>query len=417
MANQELALLTVFDVSWGPLLRDWARELRLFWPIPLIAFVVALAATPIARRFALTRGIVDRPDEYLKPHGRPTPYLGGVAIFAGWIAGILLGMLRFGFTAMSPLLTGVALAGFATMLIGLFDDLRVMSPTVKLVSNIGVAALLLAFGLGDDLINVVLQFAGVKFEPDERWLELTYSVPLTVCIVVGACNATNLIDGLDGLCSGVLGIISLGFVILALHLRVLYPQAELSSERIIIAMSMLGAAIGFLPYNINPAKIFMGDAGSMLLGLNAAALLLMFGEQRIVRWMIGAVMVFGLPLADMLLTMVRRWRNGKPIMAGDRSHYYDQLHDRGLTVRQVADLSYLLALAFVLVGTSVVFIRTRYTFLVFAAVIIAVILVIWKFNMAGVERNSGQPGPGRAPGNPSQPVPTGAPRPDEPAHS
>jgi UDP-GlcNAc:undecaprenyl-phosphate/decaprenyl-phosphate GlcNAc-1-phosphate transferase len=347
----------------------------------------------------MKRGIVDRPDEFLKPHGRPIPYLGGVAMFTGWLAGILSTLAFTNITVVGFLLTGVALAGFATMLIGLFDDLRVMSPTVKLACNIAVAVLLLYLGLGDDLVNVVTSVMGVRFGQEERWLELAYSVPVTILIVVGACNATNLIDGLDGLCSGVLGIISLGFVILAVHLRVIYPQEQLSNERIILAMSMLGAAVGFLPYNINPAKIFMGDAGSMLLGLNAAVLLLMFGEQRIFRWMVGATMVFGLPVADMLLAMVRRWRNGKPVMTGDRSHYYDQLRDRGFTVRQVVAISYLLALAFAAVGTSVILVRTRYAVLVLGATIMVVVGAVWKFNMAGIEREprpaatrSGPPG-------------------------
>lgn len=381
MQMPDYMIVATGDTSWGKILGD-------FWPIAVLSFVVSFVGTPIVRRIALRRGIVDKPDEFLKPHGRPIPYLGGVAIFAGWLAGILLAFSRTDIPIQSQLMIGVALAGFATMLIGLFDDLSVMSPGVKLACNIGVAVLLLCFGLGDDFITVLTAVTRLNLSGEDRWLELTYSVPLTILIVVAACNATNLIDGLDGLCSGVLGIISLGFAILAIHLRVIYGHGEFNNERIILAMSMLGAAIGFLPYNVNPAKIFMGDAGSMLLGLNAAILMLMFAEQHIIRWMIGAVMVFGLPVADMLLAMVRRWRNGRPVMVGDRSHYYDQLRDRGFSVRRVAAISYVLALAFVLVGTSVVFIRTRYAVLVFIAAIMLVIAVIWKFNMAGIDRDA-----------------------------
>ena len=101
----------------------------------------------------------------------------------------------------------------------------------------------------------------------------------------------------------------------------------------------------------------MGDAGSMLLGLNAAILILMFTEAGFFRWTMGALMVFGLPIADMLLTLARRWRNGRPLMEGDRSHFYDQLRDRGLSVRWVVAISYALTLAFVLVGISVIFLR------------------------------------------------------------
>ncbi len=389
LANS-IALTTSDDpvfASWGDVFCEWGEILRRFWLIPLTSFVVAVVVTPIVRKIALSKGIVDKPDEFLKPHGHPIPYLGGVAIFAGWVAAILLALFMTNAIVVRPVMLGVALAGFACMLIGLFDDLRVMSPKVKLACNIGVALILVCFGIGDDLVNVVTRYTGMQFGPEDRWLELLYSVPVTAMIVVAACNATNLIDGLDGLCSGVLGIISLGFVILAVHLRAVYPSSPLGDDRVVLAMGMLGAALGFLPYNVNPAKIFMGDAGSMLLGFNAAVLLLMFGEQRIIRWMIGAIIIFGLPVADMLLAMVRRWRNGRPIMVGDRSHYYDQLRDRGLSVRRVATISYLLALAFVVVGTSVVFIRTRYAVLVFTATIGAVLAAIWKFKMAGIERD------------------------------
>ena len=161
----------------------------------------------------------------------------------------------------------------------------------------------------------------------------------------------------------------------------------MGDERIVLALAMLAAAAGFLPFNLNPARIFMGDAGSMLLGLNAAILILMFAEAGLVRWMIGAVMVFGLPIADMLLTLVRRWRNGRPLMIGDRSHYYDQLCDRGFSVRKVVAISYLLTLAFVLVGVSVIFLRTRYAVLLYLIAVMVIVAAVWKFDMAGIERD------------------------------
>lgn len=363
----------------------WGEVVHRYWPVALISLVVSLVATPICRYIALKKGIVDRPDNFLKPHAQPIPYLGGVAIFLGWLAGLLVAIGSPKIVVESHLMLGIAVAGLAIMLIGLFDDLHVMSPVVKLACNIAVAAWLLAFGLGDDLIQVLIRFLVWDIER-ARWLELLYSVPIMLLIVVGACNATNLIDGLDGLCAGVLGIISIGFFVLAMQLS---GNVDLSigSERVVLALAMLGAAAGFLPFNCNPAKIFLGDAGSMLLGLNAAVLILMFGEARMVRWMIGALMVFGLPLADMLLTLARRWRNGRPLMQGDRSHFYDQLCDRGFSVRQVVVISYLLTLGFVLTGTSVIFLRTRYAILVYTLVAMVVVLAVWKFDMVSIERS------------------------------
>jgi UDP-GlcNAc:undecaprenyl-phosphate GlcNAc-1-phosphate transferase len=382
MAVERQLLMVAAGGSWGQITEQ-------FWPVALVSFLVSLAATPICRRIALARGIVDRPDAFLKPHEKPTPYLGGVAIFLGWLAGILAALLAGETVLGGTLMIGLAVAGFAIMAIGLFDDLRVMPPGIKLFCNIAVGVLILGLGLGDDMVGVVTRVTRAEIG---RSLELAYSVPVALFILVGACNATNVIDGLDGLCTGVLGIISAGFFILAVHLAIVYPSAEMSDERIVLALAMLGAAAGFLPYNLNPARIFMGDAGSMLLGLNAAILILMFAEAGMVRWMLGALMVFGLPVGDMLLALARRWRNGKPVMIGDRSHFYDQLSDRGFTVRQVVAISYLLTLAFVLVGVSVILLRTRYAVLAYGLAILAAVVAVWRFDMAGIERDRARGG-------------------------
>lgn len=365
---------------------SWSELLGLFWPVGAVAFGITLGMTPLCRFIAMKNAIVDRPDDFLKPHGRPIPYLGGVAVFLGWGAGIAVAVLVEAINVRTGVMLGIALAGMTIMLVGLFDDLRCMAPKLKLVLNIAVAVWLLILGIGDELVGVltmpVFGPAGIQ----DRWLELIYSVPVMLFIVVGACNATNLIDGMDGLCAGVLGIVCLGFLVLALNLRA-YSNLPIENERIVLTLAMLGAAMGFLPFNRNPAKIFLGDAGSMLLGLNAAILILLFGETHLFRWMIGALMVFGLPIADMLLTLARRWRNGRPLMIGDRSHFYDQLRDRGLSVKRVVTISYLLTLAFAVVGASVIYLRTRYAILVYGLALVAALVAVWRFNMVSIEPN------------------------------
>jgi UDP-GlcNAc:undecaprenyl-phosphate/decaprenyl-phosphate GlcNAc-1-phosphate transferase len=374
--------------------------LRLHWPIGLIALAVCLVATPLCRRCAMIRGIVDRPDDFLKPHGRPTAYLGGVAVFAGWMAGLLVAPYWIGIDVPPRLVLAIGGAGLAIMLVGLFDDLHFMPPKIKLTANIAVALWLVAFGIGVDLIQVatgpILGTEGLG----QRWLELAYSVPLMVLIVIVACNATNLLDGMDGLCSGVLAIASIGLLILAVHLRTA-PAVDvgIANLRIVLALAMLGATAGFLPFNRHPATIFLGDAGSMLLGLNAAILILLLAEEQAVRWVLAAGMVFGLPLSDMILTLMRRWRNGRPLMQGDRSHFYDQLHDRGLSVWQVVTISYMLALGFALVGVSALFLTTRYFVIVCCLAAGAVVFGIWTMDMVGIVPES------RSVGKDSQPKP------------
>jgi len=364
---------------WWQLLRQFAWQ---YWPVAACSFGVAVAATPICRAFARARKIVDRPDDFLKPHKKPIPYLGGVAIFLGWAAGIGVAVALKRFPIEPGFMWGILAAGLAIMVVGLFDDIRMMRPHVKLALNIAVGLFLLWLGVGRNVFGVIIQATVLRDDPSVHWLELFFSIPFGLFIVVGACNATILIDGVDGLCGGVLGIISIGFFVLAVHMACWRPDQAITHERGVLSLAMLGAAVGFLPYNRNPASIFMGDAGSMLLGLNAAVLIMMFCEPGRLRWMLGAIVVFGLPIADMTLTLLRRWRNAQPLMIGDRSHFYDQLVDRGYSVRQVVAISYALAFVFAVVGVvTALFVRTRYAIVVYGVVFIVVVWAVWKFRM------------------------------------
>ncbi|MFQ5590206.1 MAG: glycosyltransferase family 4 protein [Phycisphaerae bacterium] len=367
---------------------------RVYWPILACSFLVSLAATPVCRRFALRHGIVDRPDDWLKPHEGPIPYLGGIAVFLGWAGGVILALIMFDRVADGTVraaasvvrdgpsmnlftMIGVLIAGLAITLLGLFDDLRLASAALKLGGQICVTLVLISVGLGDDIILIVVPS---KYTV-ETWLVLAYSVPLTLFITLGACNATNLIDGMDGLCCGVLAIIATGFLVIAVHLHLWGNWRLWDVQRVVLALAMLGAALGFLPYNRSPAKIFMGDAGSMILGLNAAVLILMFAKSSAPRWLAGVLMVFALPLADMVLTVARRWRNRMPLMQGDRSHFYDQLLDRGFPVRRVVRISYALTAFFALTGCASIFLRTRVIFLVYSLVGVAVLIAVKKLRM------------------------------------
>jgi len=371
--------------------------LRTYWPILACSFLVSFVSTPLCRWFALKRRIVDRPDDFLKPHRKSVPYLGGVAIFLGWAAGVLLALVLFEHTsdeAVRPrvaptmdmtMMAGIFIAGLTIMLLGLFDDLRMASPVFKLAGTAAVAVLLILVGLGDDTILIVLRSTGIRLPDLRQWLILAYSVPLTLFITIGACNATNLIDGVDGLCSGVLGIISAGFLVLSVHLHLWGDWHPWDVQRVTLSLAMMGAALGFLPFNRSPAKIFMGDAGSMLLGLNAAILILLFTKSNAVRWLLGSLMVFGLPLADMILTLARRWRNQRRLMQGDRSHFYDQLLDRGWPIKRVVTISYVLAAFFALMGCVSITLRTRYILLVYPLVIAGAVALVAKFKMVRLE--------------------------------
>ena len=154
---------------------------------------------------------------------------------------------------------------------------------------------------------------------------MALSIPMCLLIVIGACNATNLIDGLDGLCGGVTGIIAVGFLALSAYLAEYGSAGEIDEIRIGLCLAMAGAVLGFLPYNVPPASIFMGDAGSMLLGFFVATMMALFCQEGNSRWFLAACAVFALPILDTALAVVRRLLAGAGIFAGDRQECHQRL--------------------------------------------------------------------------------------------
>lgn len=347
----------------------------------LIAFVVTVFATPVAVRVAHRLGVIDFPDRGLKPHTSPIPYLGGTAICLGWTVALVVVMTRQ--RVDWHILLPVVLGGMAISLVGLLDDVRSISPKFRLaLGAIIIVAVLLSTGIGLRLVDTLLSPVGIHAPPA---VAVPVSFVIGVFIVLGACNSANLIDGLDGLCTGVTAIISLGFFLLAAHLAAWQYSQTGDPVRLVLAIAMFGAAMGFLPLNFNPAKIFMGDAGSTLLGYNCGMMIVLFAEHGILRWFLGGLMVFALPIFDTVLAVVRRWRSGRSIFAGDRSHFYDQLVDRGLSVKNVVAISYSLAAFYALVGCVSIWLRTRYMVPLYVLIGAATVYVVGTAGMLRAE--------------------------------
>jgi UDP-GlcNAc:undecaprenyl-phosphate GlcNAc-1-phosphate transferase len=376
------------------------QVLEHLWWIILPAFVVSLVVTPIFRALAYRYRIVDRPDDLLKPHGRPVAYLGGLGIWLGLMVGLggylftlpdlgakwsgaggdLAGM-RLDSLLSNPVwnLLGIMLSSTIIMVVGLLDDVNDLHPRQKIAGQVLAAGVLLAGGIGPRMANVLFQ--GFDLHPP-AWIYVPLSVVLCMVFVIGACNATNLLDGLDGLCGGVTGIIALGFLALAVWLATWGHKPGIDELRIGLAMAMAGAILGFLPYNVPPASIFMGDAGSMLLGFFVATMMALFCQENNPRWLLAALVVYALPILDTALALVRRLLSGTSIFAGDRSHLYDQLVDRGMSIKQVVALFYALSIgAAALAVTVAIWLRFRYAVLIYTLLLAAVWNVFWKAGM------------------------------------
>jgi len=376
----------------------------------MLSFGVSMTATPILRWIAYRTKVVDQPDELLKPHGRPTAYLGGVAIYMGLLAGLAAYLVsmpgaREQWSRMVALLMaadisqlirnpvwnvlGIALAGLVVMVLGLLDDLFALKPRAKVIGQVLAAVILLGAGVGDRMSMVVLALVYPGM-PDVG--VVLVSLLLCVILVIMTCNAMNLIDGLDGLCGGVTGIIALGFLALSAYLATYARAAGTDPLRVGLCLAMAGAVLGFLPYNVPPASIFMGDAGSMLLGFFVATMMALFCQEANARWFVAACAVFALPILDTSLAVVRRVLSGKSIFTGDRSHLYDQLVDRGMTVKQVVVLFYVLAAVAAALGVSLaVMVRLRYAAMVYVLLLAVFWIVSHRLGMVRPQARKPEP--------------------------
>lgn len=301
---------------------DTARLLLVFGT----AFGLTLALTPVLRRVALRWGWVAMPGRR-SVHRRPVPYLGGVAMGVGFAVAVLAGL-----GAHDPLARVVALGGAATVALGALDDRYNLSPGVKLLGMV-------AIGLGTAAAGVRIEWVtnplgGLLHVP--AWA----GVLLTAFWIVALMNAMNLVDGLDGLAAGIAGIAAGTLLITALK----HPQLPVGGIGALMSVAVLGAALGFLPYNFNPARIFMGDAGSLLLGF-ALAVTSVEGTLKSATALALAVPVLalGLPIADTTLAVVRRLRARRPIAQADRGHLHHRLLELGLTHREAVIVMYLVS--------------------------------------------------------------------------
>lgn len=287
------------------------------------AFVLVVGATPLVRRVAGKLGVVDQPDAR-RVHLTPVPLMGGIAIYVGFIAALLLFGERWVVSQAISILLGATIVSF----LGIWDDRWGVRPVLKLLGQTVAAAI------------VMLSGVQVAFLPHP-----VLNLAITLLWIVGITNALNLLDNMDGLSGGVGGVAA-GFFLLLAAWNGQYLVASL-------AAALMGVCVGFLVYNFNPATIFMGDAGSLFLGfvLAVVGIKLRFpGRLDIITWMIPVV-VLGLPIFDTTLVVFSRLRRGaNPLTNPGKDHVSHRLVSLGLSQRQAVILLYAACCALGLVG-------------------------------------------------------------------
>jgi UDP-GlcNAc:undecaprenyl-phosphate/decaprenyl-phosphate GlcNAc-1-phosphate transferase len=328
-----------------------------------LAVAISAGLTPLVRRYALAHGVMDKPSSPRKIHKQPVAYLGGLAIFAGF-AGTVILLIPFS-RQLAALLAGC----LVLVVVGAIDDIRGLSPWVKLGWQFVAALVALSGGIGiagqihspfGGMIDLswgrmAFDFAGLSFHitPIANLLSLLW--------MVGLANTVNFLDGLDGLACGVSAIAAFVLFLVSVGPRVDQPAVAL------LAIILAGAALGFLPYNFYPARIFMGDSGAYFLGLALAMLSIYSGAK-----LATAALVLGFPIVDALWAVLRRVAHRTSPFKADRYHFHHLLVDSGLTQRQAVLTIYVVALAF---GAVALFVGS------FAKLLAMILLVVLMGSM------------------------------------
>ncbi len=336
-----------------------------------IAFVVTLIATPLAMRAAQAIGVVDKPDFNRKAHTHPIPYLGGMAVFAGVLAAIAVSYLPSGDSpiAFAPVPIAVVIGMIAITFTGLADDIWGWDPRLKIAGQLVAAAGLAIENVGVNVAHGVLTaiFPGsslaftIPTPMGDATVDIVYWVgtALIALFVLGGCNAANLIDGLDGLLSGVSAITAIGLLLISIFMLHVIPDDAMQSEtgvlagaRLVLCLAILGATLGFLPYNWKPAVIFLGDCGSLLLGYLIVVVILMLGEHGQTHLVFAGLIVFAIPIIDTTLAIIRRKLAGVSMSAADNQHLHHQFRRVLGGVRRAVMAMYALSILFMVVGVS-----------------------------------------------------------------
>lgn len=298
-----------------------------------LAFIVAFASTPIAKKLAFKAGAIDIPKDDRRMHRRPIARFGGLAIVSGFLISILFNVLgallgvKGNYYMPDKQFIGLIAGIIVIEISGVLDDIKPLRARTKLGFQVLAALIVVLSGTKIEILTN--PFSTSHVATLNTWI----SYVITVIWIIGITNALNLIDGLDGLAAGVASISSLSLFFVA----VIYNRWDMA----ILTAALAGGALGFLPYNFNPAKIFMGETGSAFLGFTLAVISVQGTLKAYAAIAIAApIMVLALPLFDTVFAISRRVLKHKPVMQADRGHLHHRLIDRGLTQRQSVAIMY-----------------------------------------------------------------------------
>jgi UDP-GlcNAc:undecaprenyl-phosphate GlcNAc-1-phosphate transferase len=365
-------------------------------------------ATPFVRRFVVRIGAIDQPSDR-KVHPRATPTMGGLAMYAGFVAGLALSrflpffapMNRGSAEPLAALVTCTAMVG-----LGAIDDKRGTSPLAKFTAQVFIGGLLILLGV--QVVYFWLPGAGIVFVSSDL------AVPLTIVWMVLVVNAVNLVDGLDGLAAGMVAIAAASFFVYMVRTPSLFGDASAAA---LLSVITVGICVGFLPWNFHPARIFMGDSGSMLLGM-LLTIATISGVGRnpyppsggdlaaVAGTVLVPLLVLAIPVLDVVLAIVRRTRRGVGIGHPDKEHIHHRLIDIGHSHGGAVLLMYLWSALISASALAVGLIDGRLVVgaIVLAAVVLFLVTALPRLDRAGAEEPTATGSPTSGPAGVDDPA-------------
>lgn len=321
------------------------------------AIIVAII-TPLIKRIAIHIGAMDIPNER-KVHSKPIPRLGGLGIFLGFLVGYML------FGEPDKVMNSILIAGFIVVLTGMIDDIKPLRASTKFMGQLVAACVVTFYGklLLQDLsaFGFYVQFGFLAY-------------PATIFFILGCINCINLIDGLDGLAGGISAIyfLTIGIISIMNH----YIGLEF-----VLCFVMFGSCVGFLFHNFYPAKIFMGDSGSMLLGLSIAVIALLGFKTATLSSLIIPLLLIAIPILDTLFAILRRKLKGESIATPDKFHIHHQLLNRNFTQKQTVIIIYFIDGLFATASIIYALGNPKLGYIIYGVLLLIVLLFIYKTNV------------------------------------
>jgi len=319
----------------------------------IITFLVSAFIMPFTSKLAFFIGAIDVPKDNRRVHDKPTPKLGGVGIFAAFLFGYMI------FGQQNQIMNSILIASFIIVFNGFIDDIKTLKAGYEFIGQL-LAAIVITFYGGLLLQNVTLFGFNMEFG--------LLSYPITIFFILGCTNVIKLIDGIDGLSSGISSIFYLTIGIIA------FFQGRIESLEIILTFIMLGATLGFLLHNFNPAKLFAGESGSQFMGFMIAVISLLGFKGTLLTSLIVPISIIAIPILDTLFAIIRRIINGKPIFEGDKDHMHHQFLKMNFSQRTTVLIIYFINSLFSLVSIFYALNNSKAAIILY---IILLILVMW----------------------------------------